>query len=58
METTRLVLTRRLGESLIIGEDIRLTVVRIHGGQVQLAIEAPRETMIVREELLERGETR
>ena len=38
-----LVLTRKLMEKLVIGDDICITVVRIEGGQVRLGIEAPRE---------------
>lgn len=49
-----LVLTRRLGESITIGENIRLVVVDIDGSQVKLGIEAPREIEIYREELYEK----
>jgi len=49
-----LVLTRRLGESITIGENIRLVVVDIDGNQVKLGIEAPREIEIYREELYEK----
>lgn len=53
-DITNLVLTRREGETLLIGDDIRVSVVRIHGAQVQLAIRAPREVIILREEIAER----
>ena len=46
-----LVLTRKITETIIIGENIRVTIVAIHGRQVRLAIEAPQEVTIVREEL-------
>jgi carbon storage regulator len=36
-----LVLSRKIGEQIVIGEDIRLTVVAIHGNYVRLAIKAP-----------------
>lgn len=49
-----LVLTRRLGESITIGENIRLVIVDIDGNQVKLGIEAPREIEIYREELYEK----
>ena len=49
-----LVLTRRLGESITIGENIRLVVVDIDGNQVKLGIEAPRNIEIYREELYEK----
>ncbi|MCK5319691.1 MAG: carbon storage regulator, partial [Anaerolineales bacterium] len=38
-----LVLTRRRDETLLIGKDIRVTVVEIDGGQVRIAVEAPPE---------------
>ena len=46
-----LVLTRRLGESITIGDNVKLIVVEIDGNQVKLGIEAPREIEIYREEL-------
>ena len=50
-----LVLTRRKGESIIIDDDIEVTVVGINGKQVKIAIKAPSEVNIVRAELLGRG---
>jgi carbon storage regulator len=49
--TTMLVLSRKEGERILIGDDIRITVVRLSGGGVRLGIEAPPEAAIVREEL-------
>ena len=49
-----LVLTRKLGESIVIGDNIRITVVEIHGKQVRLGIEAPREVSVHRGEVYER----
>ncbi len=46
-----LVLSRKVGERIWIGEDISITVVRITGGGVRLGIEAPSEMPVVREEL-------
>ena len=46
-----LVLTRRLGEAITIGEDIKITIVDIDGNQVKLGVEAPRSIEIYREEL-------
>lgn len=46
-----LVLTRRLGESITIGEDIKIIIVDIDGHQVKLGVEAPRNIEIYREEL-------
>jgi len=49
-----LVLTRRLGESINIGDNIKITVVDIDGKQVKIGIEAPREIAVYREEVYER----
>ena len=49
-----LVLTRKLGESIVIGEKVRVTVVEIHGKQVRLGIEAPQEISVHRGEVYER----
>lgn len=46
-----LVLSRKSGERIWIGDDIAITVVRITGGGVRLGIEAPAELPVVREEL-------
>jgi carbon storage regulator len=47
-----LVLSRKVGESFLIGDSIRVTVVRITGGGVRIGIEAPSDCAVVREELL------
>jgi len=47
-----LVLTRKIGETLIIGDDIRITVVSVGGGRVKIGIDAPRSVSVHREELL------
>ncbi len=46
-----LVLTRRLGEAITIGDNIRIVVVDISGHQVKLGIDAPKDVEIYREEL-------
>lgn len=46
-----LVLTRRTGETVYLGENIKLTMVKVRGGQVRLAIDAPREVSIQRGEI-------
>jgi carbon storage regulator len=46
-----LVITRKIGESLIIDGDITVTVVKVAGGGVRLGIQAPSEYVIVRDEL-------
>lgn len=49
-----LVLTRRCGESVTIGPDIRVVVLGLKSGQVRLGIEAPREVAVHREEVYAR----
>ena len=49
-----LVLTRRLKEKILIGPDITVTVVRVKRGAVRLAVEAPAELKILREEVARR----
>ncbi len=49
-----LVLTRRLGEAITIGDNIRIVIVDISGHQVKLGIEAPKDIEIYREELYTR----
>lgn len=49
-----LLLTRRIGESITIGDDIKVTVAGIQGGQVRIAITAPREVSVHREEVAKR----
>ena len=52
-----LVLSRKVGERIWIGEEISITVVRVAGGGVRLGIEAPEELPVVREELRGRLES-
>ena len=47
------ILTRRLGETILIGDDIRVSLVDIQGSQVPVSIKAQREIDIKHEELLE-----
>ena len=44
-------LTRKIGEAVLIGSDIRVVVLERFGQEVRLGIEAPRETKILREEI-------
>lgn len=46
-----LILTRRIGESLIIGDDVNITVLGIKGNQVRLGINAPKDVSVHREEI-------
>lgn len=47
-----LVLSRRVGERIRVGDDVVVTVVRVSGGAVRIGIEAPRELSVLREELV------
>ncbi len=49
-----LVLTRKTGEGIIIGDDIKITVVELKGGGVRIGIDAPREMKIHRQEVFDR----
>ncbi len=46
-----LILTRRVSESLIIGDDVKITVLGVKGNQVRIGIEAPRDLSVHREEI-------
>jgi carbon storage regulator len=46
-----LILTRRIGESVVIGDDIVLTIVEVRGDSVRLGIDAPRSVTVHREEV-------
>ena len=48
-----LVLTRRTNQSIVIGDDVTITVVEIRGEQVRLGISAPRHVSVYREEVLD-----
>lgn len=49
-----LVLTRKAGEGIIIGDDIRITIVELKGGGVRIGIDAPREMKVHRQEVFDR----
>ena len=46
-----LILSRRPGESIIIGDNITVTVVSVNGNQIRLGINAPREVRVLRDEI-------
>lgn len=49
-----LILTRRVGESLMVGDDITVTVLGVKGNQVRIGVNAPRDVAVHREEIYTR----
>lgn len=49
-----LILTRRVGETLMIGDDVSVTVLGIKGNQVRIGVNAPKDVSVHREEIFER----
>jgi carbon storage regulator len=46
-----LVLSRKIGETIVVGDDIRITVVEIRGGKVRIGIDAPAHVIVDRQEI-------
>lgn len=49
-----LILTRRVGETLVIGDEVTVTVLGIKGNQVRIGVNAPKDVSVHREEIYER----
>jgi carbon storage regulator len=49
-----LILTRRIGETVMIGDDVTVTVLRVKGNQVRLGVNAPKTVSVQREEIFRR----
>lgn len=49
-----LILTRRVGESLMIGDEVNVTVLGIKGNQVRIGVNAPKDVAVHREEIYQR----
>ena len=49
-----LILTRRVGESLMVGDEITVTVLGVKGNQVRIGVDAPRDVAVHREEIYSR----
>ena len=49
-----LILTRRVGETLMIGDDVTVTVLGVKGNQVRIGVDAPKDVAVHREEIYER----
>ena len=49
-----LILTRRVGESLMIGDEVNVTVLGVKGSQVRIGVDAPKEVAVHREEIYQK----
>ena len=49
-----LILSRKVGETLMVGEDVTVTVMAVNGNQVRIGINAPKDVEVHREEIYER----
>jgi carbon storage regulator len=51
-----LILTRRINESLVIGDDVTVTILGVKGNQVRIGVDAPRDVSVHREELAQKDD--
>lgn len=49
-----LILTRKAGESLLIGDEISITILSVRGNQIKLGVNAPKDVSVYREEIYQR----
>ena len=49
-----LILTRKVGDSLLIGDDVSITILNVRGNQVKIGVKAPKEISVHREEIYQR----
>lgn len=49
-----LILTRRVGETLMIGDDVKITILKVSGNQIRIGVEAPKDVSVHREEVYQR----
>ena len=49
-----LILTRRIGETLMIGDEVKVTVLGVKGNQVRIGVDAPKHVLVHREEIYDR----
>ena len=49
-----LILTRKTGESLLVGDDVEITVLSVRGSQVKLGVNAPKDTAVHRQEIYQK----
>ena len=56
-EIFMLILTRRVGETVVIGEDVSVTVLGVKGNQIRLGINAPKDVAVHRQEIFDRIQT-
>jgi len=53
-----LILTRRVDESLVIGDNVTVTILSVKGNQVRIGVDAPRDVTVHREELAQKQDSR